>query len=91
LKDDAEMESFLFEEGADGAALTLASGEVLAGEDLVRLVREARAAKTLIERLAARAPAFAIEQAAAAGLFGAHPDPAKAADHLSWYAEEGDG
>jgi DNA gyrase subunit B len=91
LKDDAEMETFLFEEGADGAALTLASGEVLAGEDLVRLVREARAAKTLVERLSARAPAFAIEQAAQAGLFGAHPDPAKAAERLSWYAEEGDG
>ena len=91
LKDDPEMETFLFEEGADGAALTLASGEVLAGEDLVRLVREARAAKTLVERLSARAPAFAIEQAAQAGLFGAHPDPAKAAERLTWYAEEGDG
>ena len=38
--------------------------------DLMKLVREARAAKGLIDRLATRAPAFAIEQAALAGLLG---------------------
>ena len=91
LKDDAEMDAFLFEEGGDGASLTLASGEVLAGEDLIRLVREARAAKTLIDRLAARAPAFAVEQAAIAGLLSETPDIDAAARRLGLYAEEGDG
>ncbi len=44
-----------------------------------------------MERLSARAPAFAIEQAALAGLFGDSPDPAAAAARLDLYAEEGDG
>lgn len=91
LKDDQEMEAFLFEEGSDGASLDLASGERLTGEDLVRLVREARTARSLIDRLATRAPAFAVEQAALAGLLGNNPEPDKAAARLDLYAEEGDG
>ena len=91
LKDDVEMETFLFEEGSDGATLDLANGERLAGEDLVRLVREARTARLLIERLSSRAPAFAIEQAAIAGLFGNNPEPEEAARRFDLYAEEGDG
>ena len=91
LKDDAEYESFLFEEGSDGATLSLESGETLAGEDLLRLIREARSVKSLVERLAARAPAFAVEQAALAGLFTEAPDANAAAARLGLYAEEGDG
>jgi DNA gyrase subunit B len=91
LKDNAELEAFLFDEGVDGASLDLASGERLGGADLRRLVVESRAAKTLVERLSARAPAFAIEQAALAGLFGERPDVAAAARRLDLYAEEGDG
>ncbi len=91
LKDDMEMETFLFDEGVDGASLDLASGERLVGEDLIRLVRESRTVKALVERLSSRAPAFAIEQASIAGLFGETPDPAAAAKRLDAYAEEGDG
>ena len=91
LKDDAELEAFLFEEGGDGASLDLSNGERLTGEDLVRLVLEARTAKSLIERLSSRAPAFAIEQASMAGLFGNNPEPDVAAKRLDLYAEEGDG
>jgi DNA gyrase subunit B len=90
LKDDPEMEAFLVEEGLDGAELDLAS-ERRTGRDLESLVVASRAAKANIERLAARAPAFAIEQAALAGLLGDAPDPAKAAARLDLYAEEGDG
>jgi DNA gyrase subunit B len=91
LKDDAEMEAFLFEEGVDGATLDLPGGERRTGADLAQLVRDSRAAKSLVERLSSRAPAFAIEQAALAGLFGDHPDPAVAALRYDLYAEEGDG
>jgi DNA gyrase subunit B len=91
LKDDVEMASFLFDEGVEGAALDLNGGERRVGADLGQLVREAQAAKLLIDRLAARAPAFAIEQAVLAGLFGENGDPAKAAARLNLYAEEGDG
>jgi DNA gyrase subunit B len=91
LKDDPEMEGFLIEEGLDGAELDLASGERRTGRDLESLVVAARNAKANIERLSARAPAFAIEQAALAGLFGDAPDPAAVAKRLDLYAEEGDG
>jgi len=91
LKDDSEMDAFLVDEGVDGAELDLASGERLIGQDLLSLVQSCRSAKGNIDRLAARAPATAIEQAALAGLLGDAPDPAAAAERLNLYAEEGDG
>ena len=91
LKDDADMAAFLFDEGTDGAVLDLRSGERRLGADLVQLVRDAQSAKSLIDRLSSRAPAFAVEQAALAGLFGEGVDVARAAERLNLYAEEGDG
>jgi DNA gyrase subunit B len=91
LKDDAEMEAYLFDEGVEGAELDLDGGERRTGADLRRLVVEARQAKASVDRLASRAPTFAIEQAALAGLLGETPDPAAAARRLDLYAEEGDG
>jgi DNA gyrase subunit B len=91
LKDDAEMSLFLFDEGVDGATLDLDGGERIVGADLNQLVRDSQIIKLHVERLSARAPAFAIEQAALAGLFGDTPDPARAAARLDLYAEESDG
>ena len=91
LKDDPDMEAFLVDEGLDGAELDLASGERRTGKDLEALVTASRNAKTSIERLSLRAPAFAVEQAALAGLFGESPDPVAVAARLDLYAEEGDG
>ncbi|MGA0603581.1 DNA topoisomerase (ATP-hydrolyzing) subunit B [Caulobacter sp. KR2-114] len=91
LKDDAEMEVFLIDEGLEGAELDLSSGERITGADLADLALTARQAKANIDRLAARAPTFAIEQAALAGLFGESRDLVAAAARLDLYAEEGDG
>jgi DNA gyrase subunit B len=91
LKDDAELEIYLIDEGVDGATLDLSNGERLTGQDLLALVQTARGAKANVERLAARAPAFAVEQAALAGLLGEDGDIARAASRLDLYAEEGDG
>ncbi|GAA0870204.1 DNA topoisomerase (ATP-hydrolyzing) subunit B [Brevundimonas basaltis] len=92
LKDQAEMDSYLIEEGAAEAELDLPNGERRVGLDLQVLVREAKAFKAGVDRLSQRAPAFAIEQAALAGLFDEEPaDPSKAAARLNLYAEEGDG
>jgi DNA gyrase subunit B len=91
LKDDSEMDAFLVDEGVDGAELDLPSGERRTGQDLLALVQLCRQAKGNIDRLAQRAPAFAIEQGALAGLFGENPDIAAAAKRLDLYAEEGDG
>ncbi|WP_374467897.1 DNA topoisomerase (ATP-hydrolyzing) subunit B [Phenylobacterium sp.] len=92
LKDDSELETYLVDEGTDGATLDLASGERLAGKDLLALVNTSRGAKANVERLATRAPAFAIEQSALAGLFvDGGGDAMAAARRLDLYAEEGDG
>jgi DNA gyrase subunit B len=91
LKDDAEMDAFLIDEGVDQAVLRLASGEQMTGRDLLDLVQQARTFKAHVERLSARAPAFAIEQSALAGLFGKSPDPEAAARRFDLHAEEGDG
>ncbi|MNH51786.1 DNA gyrase subunit B [compost metagenome] len=96
VKDQAEMDAYLIEEGCADAELDLSGGERRMGLDLQALVREAKAFKALVDRLAARAPAFAIEQGALAGLFtegGVELEAraASAADRLNLYAEEGDG
>ena len=91
LKDDAEMEAYLVDEGLEGAELDLASGERITGRDLAQLAQTARQAKANIDRLSARAPAFAVEQAALAGLLGKSDNFAEAAHRLDLYAEEGDG
>ncbi|HEY1223818.1 MAG TPA: DNA topoisomerase (ATP-hydrolyzing) subunit B [Brevundimonas sp.] len=92
LKDQADMDAYLIEEGSSEAELDLASGERRTGLDLQSLVREAKAFKAGVDRLSQRAPAFAIEQAALGGLFAdTGGDPASAAARLNLYAEEGDG
>jgi DNA gyrase subunit B len=95
LKDQAEMDSYLIEEGSSEAELDLSTGERRLGLDLQALVREAKAFKAGVDRLSQRAPAFAIEQAALAGLFVENADTAQAAAdaavRLNLYAEEGDG
>jgi len=91
LKDDAELEIYLIDEGVDGATLDLSDGQRITGADLLAMVQTARGAKANVERLAARAPAFAIEQAALAGLLAPGGDPMAAAARLDLYAEEGDG
>jgi DNA gyrase subunit B len=92
LKDDAELEAYLVDEGLEGAILQLASGERLSGRDLLALVNTSRGARANVERLASRAPSFAIEQAALAGLFAdGGGDVGVAAKRLDLYAEEGDG
>jgi DNA gyrase subunit B len=91
VKDETEMQAYLVDEGVNEAEYDLSTGERITGHDLVARVTEARTAKAMIERLAARAPAFAIEQTALAGLFGDTPDPEAAAKRLNLYNEEGDG
>ncbi|MET4683996.1 DNA topoisomerase (ATP-hydrolyzing) subunit B [Brevundimonas faecalis] len=96
VKDQAEMDAYLIEEGCADAELDLSTGERRTGLDLQALVREAKAFKALVDRLAARAPAFAIEQGALAGLFTESAGEletraANAAARLNLYAEEGDG
>jgi DNA gyrase subunit B len=93
LKDEADFEAYLIDEGAAGAVLELASGAQIAGEDLKRVAREAMAAETLIKRLHQRAPDAVLEQATLAGAFAPDADNAaaeEAARRLNLIAEEGE-
>ena len=92
LKDQAEFESFLIEEGSAGAVLE-AGGAQYAGDDLKRLAREAIAVETLIKRLHARVPDSVLEQATIAGAFASgagDKEAQEAATRLNAVAEEGE-
>ncbi|MES2340674.1 MAG: DNA topoisomerase (ATP-hydrolyzing) subunit B [Pseudomonadota bacterium] len=91
LKDDPALETYLVNEGLEGATLDLSNGERLAGQDLLALIQTSRSAKANIERLSSRAPAFAIEQAALGGLLAEGTNIDAAAKRLDLYAEESDG
>ncbi|MEG2729811.1 DNA topoisomerase (ATP-hydrolyzing) subunit B [Brevundimonas sp.] len=96
IKDQAEMDAYLIEEGCSDASLETGSGEVRASMDLQELVREAKTFKAGVDRLSARAPAFTIEQGALAGLFDENAGDLleraqRAAERLNLYNEEGDG
>ncbi len=93
LTDQAEMDNFLLEEGASEAVLEFANGEVASDQDLDARVKAARGVALSLERMAARAPMFALEAAALAGAL--HDDPTQdqadaAAKRLAQSADEGE-
>jgi len=93
VKDDAELEAYLIEEGTSGETLILADGTQIAAEDLRDRVRQAANFRASLRRLALRAPADLIEHAALAGALasGAGDAQAKAtAVRLNRLAEEGE-
>ena len=93
LKDDAELDEYLIEQGVNGQTLILETGEQVAGADLAGRVREAAAFKATLQRLALRAPANILEQAALAGALRPGAGQAEAdaaAQRLNRIAEEGE-
>ena len=93
VKDQAEMDAYLIEEGVSDATLTLTNGEVVTGADLADRVEQARGVKLSVDRLAARAPGFALEAAALSGALV--PDPTAASiegtvGFLNRFADEGE-
>jgi len=69
LKDQAEMDDYLVSMGVEGAVLRLGNGEELAGQDLVRVVDEARKLKRVLDAFPTHYPRHILEQAAVAGGF----------------------
>jgi len=68
LKDERALEDYLIDTGLDEAVLRLSSGEERAGNDLRKLVEEARAIRNLLKNLHSRYNRQVIEQAAIAGV-----------------------
>ena len=69
LKDDHEMEDYLIRGGCDEAALEMANGEKILGQDLINFVEKAMKARSLLTSLSVKAPEKIVEQMAIAGLF----------------------
>ncbi|MEM1301184.1 MAG: DNA topoisomerase (ATP-hydrolyzing) subunit B [Pseudomonadota bacterium] len=69
LKDQAALDDYLIDQGVDGAVLRLGSGEEIVGQDLTRVVHEARQLKRLLDAFPTHYPRHILEQAAIAGAF----------------------
>ena len=69
LKDQAALDDYLIGQGTDGAVLRLGSGEEITGQDLVRVVEEARQLKRVLEAFPTHYPRHILEQTAIAGGF----------------------
>jgi len=67
LKDQTALEDYLIQQGVEGAVLRLGSGEELGGQDLARVVSEARAVRHSLRMFPTHYPAHILEQAAIAG------------------------
>ena len=67
LKDERALEDYLIGVGLDGAVLRLGNGAEIAGEDLRRLIEEARFVRQVMGALHSRYDRKIVEQAAIAG------------------------
>ncbi len=69
LKDQPALEDYLIQMGIDGATLRLGNGEELAGQDLARVVEDARQVRRILSVFPTHYPSHILEQAAIAGAF----------------------
>ncbi|KIC49754.1 DNA topoisomerase (ATP-hydrolyzing) subunit B [Tateyamaria sp. ANG-S1] len=69
LKDQTALDDYLVEQGTDGAMLRQGNGEEIVGQDLVRVVEEARQLKRVLQAFPTHYPRHILEQAAIAGAF----------------------
>ena len=67
LKDQAALEDYLVQQGVEGASLKLETGEEITGQDLARVVDEARTARRVLRSYPTHYPPHITEQAAIAG------------------------
>ncbi|MBD3625968.1 MAG: DNA gyrase subunit B, partial [Rhodobacteraceae bacterium] len=69
LKDQTALEDYLIQQGVEGAVLRLGSGEEIMGQDLARVVEEARQTRRILQAFPTHYPQHILEQAAIAGAF----------------------
>ncbi|MGB0505631.1 MAG: DNA topoisomerase (ATP-hydrolyzing) subunit B [Pikeienuella sp.] len=76
LKDQKALDDYLIEQGLEGAILRLADGQQLMGEDLRRVVEEARSVRAILGSFPTHLPRFVLEQAAIGAVFRRQPNEA---------------
>ena len=69
LKDQGALDEYLVQQGVDGAILRLGSGTEIGGQDLTRVVDEARQLRRVLDAFPTHYPRHILEQAAIAGAF----------------------
>ncbi len=69
LKDQGALDDYLIQMGVDGATLRLGTGEEIVGQDLGRVVEEARQVRRVLQAFPTHYPQTILEQAAIAGAF----------------------
>ncbi|WP_299984326.1 DNA topoisomerase (ATP-hydrolyzing) subunit B [uncultured Ruegeria sp.] len=69
LKDQSALDDYLINQGVEGAILKLGTGEEIIGQDLTRVVDEARQLKRVLDAFPTHYPRHILEQAAVAGAF----------------------
>ncbi|MEO9515974.1 MAG: DNA topoisomerase (ATP-hydrolyzing) subunit B [Paracoccaceae bacterium] len=69
LKDQGALEEYLVEQGIEGAVLRQGNGEEIVGQDLRRVVEDARRLRNLLHAFPTHYPRHILEQAAIAGAF----------------------
>ncbi|MEL7214834.1 MAG: DNA topoisomerase (ATP-hydrolyzing) subunit B [Pseudomonadota bacterium] len=67
LKDQGELEDYLLDQGINDAMLELGDGSRLVGQDLARVLQEARQVRGILGAFPTHHPRFVLEQAAIAG------------------------
>ena len=73
LKDQAALDDYLVEQGAEGGVLKLGSGGEIGGQDLIRVVDEARSTRTILNAFQTTYPRFVLEQMAIEGRGASQP------------------
>lgn len=69
LKDQPSLDDYLIEQGIEGAMLRLGTGEEIVGQDLLRVVDEARQVRRILEAFPTQYPRHILEQTVIAGGF----------------------
>jgi DNA gyrase subunit B len=69
LKDQAALDDYLIQQGVEGAILSLGGGEEISGQDLARVVDEARQIRRVLQAFPTHYLPTILEQAAIAGAF----------------------
>ena len=69
LKDQAALDDYLIHQGIEGTSLKLGTGEEIGGQDLIRVVEDARRLRRVLGAFPTHYPRHILEQAAIAGAF----------------------